>query len=147
VSAGLPPRRIFRIYASALTQLNLTDRLRVSTAGIRFIRRMVRDSQFRNHSAADSLASWPLVRRGEERYIFPFQENADAVFNSALTYEPGVLAVFAEKLLTGIPEEHPDFPEAERLLGLLRSFKAISPDEVPPTSILREFIGKSSFKY
>lgn len=147
VSAGLPPKKIFRIYDSALTQLNLTDRLRVSTSDIRFIRRMVRDAQFRNHTAADSLAAWHLVRRGEDRYIFPFQENADAVFNSALLYEPGVLRVFAEPLLSAIPREHPDYPEAGRLLGLLLSFTAIPPDEVPRTSILREFIGGSSFKY
>jgi uridine kinase len=147
VSAGLPPKKIFRIYASALTQLNLTDRLRVSTSDIRFIRRMVRDARFRNHTAADSLASWFLVRRGEDRYIFPFQENADAVFNSALLYEPGVLRVFAEPLLSAIPAGHPEYPEAERLLGLLLSFTAIPSDEVPRTSILREFIGGSSFKY
>jgi uridine kinase len=147
VSAGLPPKKIFRIYASALTQINLTDRLRVSTSDIRFIRRMVRDAQFRNHTAADSLASWHLVRRGEDRYIFPFQENADAVFNSALLYEPGVLRVFAEPLLSAIPAGHPEYPEAGRLLGLLLSFTAIPPDEVPRTSILREFIGGSSFNY
>ena len=147
MSAGLPPKKIYRIYDSALTQLNLTDRLRVSTSDIRFVRRMVRDAQFRNHTAADSLAAWPLVRRGEDRYIFPFQENADAVFNSALLYEPGVLRVFAEPLLSAIPKEHPDYPEAGRLLGLLLSFTAIPPDEVPRTSILREFIGGSSFKY
>ncbi|MBN2200835.1 nucleoside kinase [bacterium] len=147
VSAGLSRKKIFRIYDSALTQLNLTDRLRVSTSDIRFMRRMVRDAQFRNHTAADSLAAWPLVRRGEDRYIFPFQENADAVFNSALLYEPGVLRVFAEPLLSSIPKEHPEYPEAGRLLGLLLSFTAIPADEVPRTSILREFIGGSGFKY
>jgi uridine kinase len=143
----LPEKAKYRIYVSALTQLNLTDHMRVPTSDIRFLRRLVRDARFRNHSALDSLSTWPLVRRGEEKHIFPFQERSHVIFNSALTYEPSVLRSFAEPLLESTPLTHPDYPEAWRLLRLLRSFSPITPAEVPPTSILREFIGGSSFTY
>jgi len=147
LTEALPEKAKFRIYVSALTQLNLTDHMRVPTSDIRFLRRLVRDAQFRNHSALDSLSTWPLVRRGEEKYIFPFQERSHVIFNSSLTYEPSVLRAFAESLLEQTPLTHPDYPEAWRLLRLLRSFSPIAPAEVPPTSILREFIGGSSFTY
>ncbi len=147
LTEALPEGTKYRIYVSALTQLNLADHLRVATSDIRFLRRLVRDAQFRNHSALDSLSTWPMVRRGEEKYIFPFQERSHIIFNSALSYEPSVLRTFAEPLLESTPKGHPDYPEAWRLLRLLRSFTAIPPVQVPPTSILREFIGGSSFTY
>jgi len=147
LTEALPEAAKFRIYVSALTQLNLTDHLRVPTSDIRFLRRLIRDAQFRNHSALDSLATWPMVRRGEDKYIFPFQERSHIIFNSALSYEPSILRSFAEPLLERTPGSHPDFPEARRLLRLLRSFTPIPSIQVPPTSILREFIGGSSFTY
>jgi uridine kinase len=147
LTEALPERAKFRIYVSALTQLNLTDHMRVATSDIRFLRRLIRDAQFRNHSALDSLSTWPLVRRGEEKYIFPFQERSHVIFNSALSYEPSVLRAYGEPLLEQTPKIHPDYPEAWRLLRLLRSFTPVSPAEVPPTSIIREFIGGSSFTY
>jgi uridine kinase len=143
----LPDKNKLKIYISALTQLNLTDHLRVPTSDIRFLRRLVRDAQFRGHSVSYSLATWPLVREGEEKYIFPFQEESHIIFNSALTYEPSILRVFSEPLLGLVPRSHPEYPEACRLIQMLRCFKVIPPDEVPPTSILREFIGGSSFQY
>lgn len=143
----VPCKGKYKIYVSALTQLNITDHLRVSTSDIRLLRRLIRDSQFRNHSAWDTLSTWPLVRRGEEKYIFPFQEKSDVFFNSALTYEPCILRVFAEPLLEAIPKSHPYYFEADRIFQLLKTFLPVSPDEVPPTSILREFIGGSSFRY
>ncbi len=143
----IPCKRKYKIYVSALTQLNITDHLRVSTSDIRFLRRLIRDSQFRNHSAWETLSIWPLVRKGEEKYIFPFQEKSDAIFNSALTYEPCILRVFAEPLLEAIPKTHSYYFEADRISQLLKTFLPVSPEEVPPTSILREFIGGSSFRY
>jgi uridine kinase len=147
LTEAIPEGAKYRIYVSALTQLNLTDHLRVPTSDIRFLRRLIRDAQFRNHSALDSLSTWPMVRRGEDKYIFPFQERSHIIFNSALSYEPSVLRTFAEPLLEQTPKNHPDYPEAWRLLRLLRSFTPIPPVQVPPTSILREFIGGSSFTY
>jgi uridine kinase len=147
LTEALPEGAKYRIYVSALTQLNLTDHMRVATSDIRFLRRLIRDAQFRNHSALDSLSTWPLVRRGEEKYIFPFQERSHVIFNSALSYEPSVLRAYGEPLLELTPKIHPDYPEAWRLLRLLRSFSPVPPAEVPPTSILREFIGGSSFIY
>jgi uridine kinase len=144
---ALPSKVMYRIYASALTQMNITDHMRFPTSDIRLLRRLVRDVRFRSHPASDTLTAWPMVRRGEERHIFPYQDDCHVVFNSALTYEPAVLRTFAEPLLQRIPAGHAAFPEVLRLLQLLRCFSPISPDEVPPTSILREFIGGSSFKY
>jgi uridine kinase len=107
----------------------------------------VRDYRFRNYSAYDTLARWDSVRKGEENYIFPYQENADAMFNSALLYELAVLKTFAEPIIKAVPETKPEYAEAQRLLKFLSYFQQISARDIPPTSILREFLGGSSFIY
>lgn len=147
LSAVVPPEHKFRIYMSALTQLNIDTTNRISTTDNRLVRRMVRDHQFRGHSALTTFTMWPSVRRGEKQWIFPFQEEADVVFNSALDYELAVLKPFAEPLLSEVKPYHAQYAEARRLQEFLESFLVIPADMVPPTSILREFIGKSSFRY
>lgn len=143
----IPPEKKFKIYVSALTQLNLDDHNRISTTDNRLIRRMVRDHRFRGHSAVDTLAMWPSVRRGENRNIFPYQDSADAAFNSALDYELGVLRNHAEPLLRHVKPYHEVFHEAVRLQRFLRNFTTIPEKLVPSESILREFIGDSGFHY
>lgn len=136
----------FKIYISALTQLNVDEHNRIPTTDTRLIRRMVRDSKYRSNNAEDTLAMWPSVRRGEERNIFPFQEEADAMFNSALFYELSILKKSAEPLLRQIDNTSPYYPEAKRLLKFLSYFVDLESEEnIPRTSILREFIGGSSF--
>jgi uridine kinase len=137
----------FKIYVSALTQLNLDDHNRISTTDNRLIRRIVRDYQFRGHSAFDTLRMWSSVRRGEDRYIFPFQNTVDIAFNSALDYELSVLKSYAEPLLRTVKPDVREYAEAARLLSFLESFLPIKPTLVPPLSILREFIGESEFTY
>jgi uridine kinase len=139
----VPRERIFRIYISALTQLNLDRHNRVSTTDTRIIRRIVRDAARRGYSAADTIGRWPSVQRGEWQWIFPFQEHADVMFNSALAYELAVLRPLAEPLLLRVEPDAPERVEADRLLSLLRWFTPISGDLVPDNSILREFIGGS----
>ena len=144
----VPEELKFRIYVSALTQINFDEVNRMSTTDTRLIRRMVRDYKFRGHSALDTLRMWPNVRRGEERNIFPYQEEADAMFNSALVYELPVLKIFAESLLAQVPENVDEYPEALRLLKVLDYFLPITNiEDIPRNSILREFIGRSIFKY
>ncbi len=143
----ISPERKFRIYVSALTQLNLDDHNRISTTDNRLIRRMVRDHQFRGHSATATLEMWPSVRRGEDTYIFPYQDSADATFNTALDYELGVLRNYAEPLLRQVKPWHDVFHEAVRLQTFLRNFSTIPEKLVPSESILREFIGDSGFHY
>ncbi len=143
----VPAENKFRIYVSALTQVNIDAHNRISTSDTRLIRRIVRDKLFRGHSANENLRMWPKVRKAEEIHIFPYQENADAMFNSALIYELAVLKLYAEPLLEEIGPECSEYAEAVRLIGLLSHFLGMLPDEVPPTSILREFIGGSSFRY
>ena len=143
----LPKERKFRIYISALTQLNLDRNNRISTTDNRLVRRLVRDHQFRGHSALVTMNMWPSVRRGEKNWIFPFQKEADIAFNSALDYELAVLKPLVEPLLAEIKPIHPQYVEARRMQEFLSSFLSIPPDLVPPTSLLREFIGKSSFRY
>ena len=143
----VPRERKHKIYVSALTQLNLDDHNRIATTDNRLIRRMVRDSQFRGHSAHQTLAMWPSVRRGEDRNIFPFQNTADSAFNSALDYELAVLKVYAEPLLASVKPDVPEYQEARSLLSFLENFAPLHPRWVPATSILREFIGESAFKY
>ncbi len=143
----IPARHKFKIYISALTQLNLDSNNRVSTTDNRLVRRMVRDYQFRGNTALGTLQMWPSVRRGEKRWIFPYQKEADAAFNSALDYELAVLKTLAEPLLYEVKPYHPQYAEARRLLDFLECFLAVPTDQVPPTSILREFTGKSSFRY
>ncbi len=143
----IPREQKYKIYVSALTQLNLDDHNRISTTDNRLLRRIVRDSQFRGHSAFETLSMWESVRRGENRDIFPFQNSADSAFNSALDYELSVLKVYAEPLLKSIKPAQEGFHEALRLLSFLNNFAPIPPSWVPEYSILREFTGESAFKY
>jgi len=135
----------FKIYVSALTQLNLDSHNRISTTDTRILRRIVRDRQFRGRDALGTLTLWDSVRRGEREYIFPFQEEADVMFNSALAYELSVLKNFVEEPLRAIDRSHPEYSEARRLLGTLQFFLTVGTDEIPPNSILREFIGATCF--
>ncbi len=137
----------YKIYVSALTQLNLDDHNRVSTTDNRLIRRMVRDNQFRGHSALRTLSMWESVRRGEDQNIFPFQNSADSAFNSALDYELAVLKTYAEPLLATVKPDAPEYQDARTLLRFLSNFAPLHPRWVPSTSILREFIGESAFHY
>lgn len=143
----IPEELKFKIYLSALTQLNLDDHNRISTSNNRLIRRIVRDYQFRGKSAAGTIAMWPSVRNGEEKHIFPFQNNADAILNTALDYELSVLKVYAEPLLRCVKPTESEYCEACTLLSFLDNFATIAPTQVPPRSIIREFIGGSAFKY
>ena len=143
----VPADHKFKIYISALTQLNIDSNTRISTTDNRLIRRIVRDNNFRNHPAIKTLAMWQKVRRGEKRWIFPFQKEADVAFNSALDYELAVLRPFAEPLLAEIKPSMPEYAEAVRLQQFLSNFLVIPPDRVPPTSVIREFIGQSFFQY
>ncbi|NOZ78888.1 MAG: nucleoside kinase [Acidobacteria bacterium] len=147
LTQSVPPDEKYRIYISALTQLAIDDHNRIFTADARLIRRIVRDYFFRGFSAERTLELWERVRRGEGKWIFPFQEEADVMFNSALVYEPAVLKTFAIRFLLQVPRTSPSYPEAFRLLKFLSLFVPIFPDEVPNTSILREFIGGSTFDY
>jgi len=142
----IPPETTFRIYVSALTQLNLDRHNRVATTDTRLIRRIVRDAQTRGYTARDTIARWPKVRRGEHKWIFPYQENADVMFNSALAYELAVLKPLAEPLLLQIEPGKPEHVEAKRLLSFLQWFESCLPDLVPDNSLLREFIGGSILK-
>lgn len=146
LSYSLPRDKKFKIYISALTQLNIDDHNRVPTTDGRLIRRMIRDARTRGASAQDTIRMWDSVRRGEEQNIFPYQEEADAMFNSALLYELSVLKQYAEPLLYGIPRDSAEYLEAKRLLKFLGYFLGISSEQVPHNSIVREFIGGSCFK-
>jgi uridine kinase len=139
----LPPDQTFRIFVSALTQLNLDRHNRVSTTDTRLLRRVVRDARERGYNCLATISRWESVRRGEKRYIFPYQENADSMFNSALAYELPVLKSLAEPLLLQVPVGTPEFIEAKRLLAFLEWFLPCEDDLVPDNSILREFIGDS----
>jgi uridine kinase len=143
----IPAENTFKIFLSALTQISIDDQNHISTTDNRLLRRMIRDSKYRNYSASDTIRRWPSVRAGEDKNIFPFQENADVMFNSALVYELAVLKKYAEPLLKSVPESQPEFSETSRLLKFLSYFKPIDDREIPPTSVLREFLGGSSFKY
>ena len=145
LSYSLPKENKFKIYLSALTQLNVDEHNRIPTTDGRLIRRLVRDARTRGSSARRTIAMWPSVRRGEDENIFPYQETADVVFNSALVYELAVLKQYAEPLLFSIRPEDPEYPEAKRLLKFLDYFLGIDSERVPNNSILREFIGGSYF--
>lgn len=145
LSYTLPRESKFKIYISALTQINVDEHNRIPTTDGRLIRRMVRDARTRGTTAEKTIAMWPSVRRGEERYIFPFQEEADVMFNSALIYELAVLKPFAESVLFGIPKDVPEYVEAKRLLKFLDYFIGISTEVIPKNSLLREFVGGSVF--
>ncbi len=146
LSEYVPHSRKFKIYISALTQLNIDAHNRIATTDARLIRRLVRDYQFRGSGALKTLKQWPDVRAGEEKNIFPFQEEADVMFNSALIYELGILKRYAYPLLQNVPQDIPEHAEAKRLLDILQYFDDITEeDDVPNNSLLREFIGKSVF--
>jgi uridine kinase len=143
---NFPLKNSFRIYISALTQLNLDRHNRVSTTDTRLIRRTVRDARDRGYSAQDTIARWESVRRGEKRYIFPYQENADVMFNSALVYELAALKPLAEPVLRQVPFGSPEHIEAKRLLTFLEWFSPMEHDLIPDNSIIKEFIGESRLK-
>lgn len=145
MSYALPAESKYKIYISALTSLNVDEHNRISTTDVRLLRRMVRDNRTRGTSASGTLAMWKSVRRGEEKNIFPYQESADAVFNSALIYELAVLKLFAEPLLFGISKEDPQYLEAKRLLKFLDYFLGVTSEGLPNNSLIREFVGGSVF--
>ena len=141
----LPKENKFKIYISALTQLNIDEHNRIASTDGRLIRRMVRDARTRGTSAKQTIAMWQSVRRGEENNIFPYQEDADVMFNSALLYELAVLKAYAEPILFGIEKDCAEYQEAKRLLKFLDYFVGIGSEYVPQNSILREFIGGGCF--
>ena len=146
LSYALPAESKFKIYISALTQLNVDEHNRIPTTDGRLIRRMVRDARTRGISAQETIARWQSVRNGEESYIFPFQEEADVMFNSALIYELSVLKQFAEPLLFGISKDCKEYVEANRLLKFLDYFLGVNTEDIPTNSLIREFVGGSCFK-
>jgi uridine kinase len=146
LTAETPKENKFKIYISALTQLNIDDHNRIPTTDIRLLRRIVRDNQFRGFDAQRTIELWPSVRRGEERNIFPFQEEADIMFNSALVYEAAVLKQFAEPLLFKIDRSSCYYSEAKRLFKFLDFFLGVNSEEIPNNSIIRELIGGSCFR-
>ena len=145
LTANVSTENKFKIFISALRQLNIDDHNRIATTDTRLLRRIVRDSQYRGMSAESTIAMWPSVLRGEIEHIFPFQEEADAVFNSSLVYEMAVLKQYAEANLFGISKSVPQYAEARRLIKFLDSFLNVDSEQVPQNSIIREFIGGSSF--
>ena len=147
LTSSIDDRLKFRIYISALTSISMDDLSRIPTTDNRLLRRITRDYYTRGSNAEASLKRWGSVRRGEDKYIFPYQENADVMFNSSLFYEISVLRQYVEPMLREVPDVVPEYAEARRLLKFLDNFTQIPSDEIPPTSILREFIGGSSFKY
>lgn len=147
LTPSIPDCLKFKIYISCFTSVAMDNLTRIATTDNRLLRRLVRDARQRGSGALATLSRWASVRRGEEKHIFPYQENADVMLNSSLFYEISVLRPFAEKILREVPDTVPEFDEARRMLKFLDNFIPIPPDEIPPTSILREFIGGSSFKY
>ncbi len=145
MSYALPAESKYKIYISALTALNVDEHNRIPTTDNRLLRRMVRDARTRGSSASQTIAMWPSVRRGEEKYIFPFQEEADAMFNSAMLYELAVIKQYAEPLLFSIKKGDPEYHEAKRLLKFLEYFLGVSSEELPSNSLCREFVGGSCF--
>ena len=147
LTPSVPDAVKFKIYISCFTSVAMDNLSRIATTDNRLLRRLTRDYRQRGADALQTLSRWASVRRGEERHIFPYQENADVMFNSSLFYEISALRPFAEKILREVPDTVPEFDEARRMLKFLDNFIPITSDEIPPTSILREFIGGSSFKY
>ena len=141
----MPAESKFKIYISALSQLNIDEHNRIPTTDGRLLRRMVRDARTRGSSATNTLRMWDSVRRGEEENIFPYQESADAMFNSALLYELAVLKQYAEPLLYSVEKTEPEYFEAKRLLKFLEYFLSVNSESIPNNSIVKEFIGGSSF--
>ena len=147
LTAHVPEEQFFRVYASALTTILLDNHNYIPTTDNRLLRRIIRDYKYRGVSAQETIRRWPSVRSGENKWIFPFQENADAMLNTAMLYELSVLKMQAEPLLQQVPENCEEFAEAYRLLKFLKYFKGIPYNNLPPTSLLREFLGGSSFHY
>ncbi len=147
LTAQIPDEQIFRVYASALTTILLDSHNYIPTTDNRLLRRIIRDHKYRGVSAQETIRRWPSVRRGENRWIFPFQENADAMFNSAMLFELAVIKQQAEPLLEQVPENCIEYAEAYRLRKFLGYIRPIPEDQIPPTSLLREFLGGSSFEY
>ncbi len=143
----IPAEATFKIYVSALTTISIDNHNWIPTTDTRLLRRIIRDSRYRNYSARETIARWESVRKGEEKWIFPFQENADVMFNSALLFEFAVLKRYAEPLLAEVPKYCDEYTEAHRLIKFLNYFVPIPDREIPPTSLLREFVGGSSFRY
>ena len=143
----IPQTFTFKIYVSALTTISIDNHNWIPTTDTRLLRRIIRDYRFRNYSARETIARWPSVRRGEEKWIFPFQENADVMFNSALLFELAVLKKHAEPILAEVPKFCDEYTETHRLIKFLNYFVSIPEREIPPTSLLREFVGGSSFRY
>jgi uridine kinase len=143
----LAPGALHRIFIHPATTLPFDRLTRVSATDLRLLRRIVRDRHQRGYSAADNILRWPSVQAGEREHIFPFQGEADAVFDTSLIYEAAVLKVYAERYLLEVPQDHPAYPTAHRLRYLVDRFVSIYPDHVPPTSLIREFIGGSGFEY
>ena len=147
LTASIPDEKKFKVYVSALTTLSLGPRNCLSTSDTRLLRRCIRDHKYRNYPAEKTIMRWPSVRRGESKWIFPYQENADEMFNSSLLYEISSIKKQAEPILTEVPQDSDAYPTAKRLLNLLQFFTPIPYNEVPNTSLLREFLGGSSFRY
>ena len=147
LTAHIPPEKVFKVYVSALTTISLDDHNWIPASDNRLIRRIVRDYRYRGYSAEQTISRWDSVRRGEEKWIFPFQENADVMFNSAMIYELAAIRRHAEPILLQVPRTAPEYSEAYRLLKFLGYFNYITDRELPPTSLLREFLGGSSFRY
>ena len=144
---NIPRQATFRIYVSALTTINVDNHNWIPTTDTRLIRRVVRDYRYRNYSARETIARCESVIKGEEKWIYPYQENADVMFNSALIFELSVLKRHAEPILAEVPKYCAEYSEAYRLLNFLAYFEPIPEKEIPPTSMLREFVGGSSFRY
>ena len=147
LTSQIPDEQIFRVYASALTTILLDSHNYIPTTDNRLLRRIIRDHKYRGVAARETIRRWPSVRAGENKWIFPYQENADAMFNSAMLFELAVIKSQAEPLLEQVPENCPEHAEAYRLLKFLRYIKPIPETQIPPTSLLREFLGGSSFEY
>ena len=147
LTSSIPKDQKYKVYISALTVLNMDRYNRISSTDTRLVRRIVRDYQFRGYSAKQTIATWYMVNRGEEKNIFPYQENANVIFNTSLIYELGVLKNIAKPLLEEITPEEPEYAEAKRLLNMLKYFKSIPAEYVPANSLIKEFVGGGNFKY
>lgn len=147
LTESIPKDQKFKIYISALTVLNIDYYNRISTTDTRLIRRIVRDYRYRHYSAKDTIERWKSVNRGEKKYIYPYQNEADVMFNTSIVYELGVLREFALPILSEINNTESEYAEAKRLMTLLKYFKPIGTEYIPESSIIREFIGGSVFDY
>lgn len=147
LTPDIPDGKKFKVYVSALTTISLDNHNWIPTTDNRLLRRIIRDYKYRNYSAQQTISRWPSVRAGEDKWIFPYQENADMMFNSAMLYELAVLRSHAEPILSSVPQNCSEYAEAYRLLKFIRYFTPVQDKEIPPTSLLREFLGGSSFKY